>query len=208
MLITGAGGFALQCLDILYLNAGIVDDLYFFDNVTKNLDNYISRNFRVFNSFEKINLTNKKFILGTGNPSTRSFFYSKFTLELGFEVESLISKNASISTINSNLDQGVTIMQGVVLMPNCQIGKGVLLNSNSTIGHDSKLGDFVEICPGANISGNCTIGKNVFIGTGAVVIPGINIGDDSVIAAGSIVLNDVPPKTLYAGNPAVFKKNI
>ncbi|EOH9010016.1 DapH/DapD/GlmU-related protein [Citrobacter freundii] len=52
------------------------------------------------------------------------------------------------------------------------------------------------------------IGKNVWIGAGTVILPGVNIGDGSVVAANSVVNCDVLPNTLYAGSPAVFKKNL
>lgn len=51
-----------------------------------------------------------------------------------------------------------------------------------------------------------TVGDNAWIGAGAVVLPGINIGHNSVIAANSVVTEDVPPNALYAGSPAKFKK--
>lgn len=53
-----------------------------------------------------------------------------------------------------------------------------------------------------------TIGNNVWLCAGVVVLPGVNIGDNSVIAANSVVCSDVPENALYAGTPAVFKRNI
>lgn len=53
-----------------------------------------------------------------------------------------------------------------------------------------------------------SIGDNVWLGAGVVVLPGVKIGNNSVIAANSVVLSDVPENVLYAGNPAVFKRNI
>ena len=47
------------------------------------------------------------------------------------------------------------------------------------------------------------IGNNVWIGGGAIIGAGVTIGDNSVIGAGSIVLKDIPPNVLAAGNPAV-----
>jgi acetyltransferase-like isoleucine patch superfamily enzyme len=47
-----------------------------------------------------------------------------------------------------------------------------------------------------------TIGDNVWIGGRSIVSPGVTIGEGSVVAAGSVVLSDVPPFTVVAGNPA------
>ncbi|HBM0248187.1 hypothetical protein NA256_22895 [Salmonella sp. NW805] len=38
--------------------------------------------------------------------------------------------------------------------------------------------------------------------------PGVKIGNNSVIAANSVVRSDVPENALYAGTPAVFKRDI
>lgn len=46
------------------------------------------------------------------------------------------------------------------------------------------------------------IGKDVFLATGVIVMPGVTIGDGSVVAANSVVVNDIPPYSIAVGNPA------
>ena len=53
-----------------------------------------------------------------------------------------------------------------------------------------------------------TIGNDVWIGGHSTILPGVTIGDGAVIAAGSVVTTDVPPRSLVAGNPAKVKKGI
>lgn len=52
------------------------------------------------------------------------------------------------------------------------------------------------------------IGANVWIGAGAIVLPGCRIGNNCVIAAGSVVCNDIPDNVMAAGVPAKIKKKI
>ena len=52
------------------------------------------------------------------------------------------------------------------------------------------------------VSGKPVIGSGVFIGTGSTVIGQITVGDHAMIAAGSVVVHDVPSCTIVAGNPA------
>lgn len=44
--------------------------------------------------------------------------------------------------------------------------------------------------------------NNVWIGTGAVIFPGVSIGENSVVASGAVVMNNVPANVVVAGNPA------
>ncbi len=46
------------------------------------------------------------------------------------------------------------------------------------------------------------IGDNVWLGDGAKVLKGVNIGENSVVAAGAVVIRDVPANVVVAGNPA------
>jgi maltose O-acetyltransferase len=46
------------------------------------------------------------------------------------------------------------------------------------------------------------IGRRCFVGGGSMILPGVTIGDGSIIAAGSVVFDDVPPASIVAGNPA------
>lgn len=210
MLIIGAGGFSLESLEVYLANNNSKEDVAFFDNVSTILNPFISENFKIIRSFEEVksSFDSFEFILGIGSPSAREKMFSYFHSELGGTPFNLISDNAHIGVLNNSIKSGVNIMTGTVITSNCRIGNGVLINLNVTIGHDTLIHDFVEICPGVNISGNCEIGKKAFIGTGAILLPSIKIGEGAVVAAGSIITKDVAPYTMVAGNPAVFKKQL
>ena len=50
--------------------------------------------------------------------------------------------------------------------------------------------------------GDTVIGNDVWIGYEAVILPGVRIGDGAIVAAKSVVVNDVEPYTIVGGNPA------
>lgn len=52
------------------------------------------------------------------------------------------------------------------------------------------------------------IGRNVWVGTSAFIMRGVTIGDNSVVAAGAVVTESVPPNTLVAGAPARVIRSI
>ncbi len=53
-----------------------------------------------------------------------------------------------------------------------------------------------------------TIGDNCWLGGGVTVLPGVTIGPRCIIAAGSVVVHDIPADSLAAGNPAVVKRKL
>jgi acetyltransferase-like isoleucine patch superfamily enzyme len=50
------------------------------------------------------------------------------------------------------------------------------------------------------------VADNVWIGAGAMILPGVRIGRDSVIAAGTVVADDVPAASLVAGPKGTVKR--
>ncbi len=87
-----------------------------------------------------------------------------------------------------------------------RIGDGTLIGHNvvlATINHD--------LDPGKNRKNRYApikIGNHVWIGSNATVLPGVTIGDWSVVAAGAVVRQDVPPMTVVGGVPAKILKKI
>lgn len=50
--------------------------------------------------------------------------------------------------------------------------------------------------------GRVRIGHNVFIGLNVLIVKDVSIGDNAIVAAGSVVISDVPADAIFAGNPA------
>lgn len=61
--------------------------------------------------------------------------------------------------------------------------------------------------PGNEYDGEVKIGKNCWIGMNVLNLKGVKIGDNSIIAAGSVVIKDVPSESLAAGVPAKVVKS-
>jgi serine O-acetyltransferase len=96
--------------------------------------------------------------------------------------------------------------------PAAKIGSGIMIDhANSiVIGETAEVGDDTSILHGVTLGGRGSkrgdrhpkVGKGVFIGTGASILGNIKIGDGARIAAGSIVLQDVPANATAVGAPA------
>jgi sugar O-acyltransferase (sialic acid O-acetyltransferase NeuD family) len=100
------------------------------------------------------------------------------------------------------IDEGTVICAGVVLTVDIRIGKHVLVNLNSTVGHDAAIGDFSSVMPGVNIAGEVTIGKGVLIGSGANIMNRVSLGDQCKVGMGAVVLSNVEAEKTVAGVPA------
>ncbi len=96
--------------------------------------------------------------------------------------------------------------------PAARIGKGIFLDhaTGLVVGETAVIGDNVSILHGVTLGGtgkegadrHPKIASGVLIGAGAKILGNIEIGHCSRVAAGSVVLKAVPPKTTVAGVPA------
>ena len=111
-----------------------------------------------------------------------------------------IGNNVKIQN-NNSIYEGVTLDEGVfvgtnVTFINDRRPRAILRNGNQVGPGDWKLKK-THVCYGASI------------GAGAVIMCGVTIGKWAMVAAGSVVLKDVPDYAMVAGNPAkVIKRNI
>jgi len=108
------------------------------------------------------------------------------------------------------------IFHHVDIHPSAELDPGIVLDHGFgiVIGETAKVGSGTLIYHGATLGAkNVTkgkrhpeVGKNVMIGAGAKILGPIIIGDDSVIGSNSVVLMDIPPKSVAVGIPAKIKK--
>lgn len=101
---------------------------------------------------------------------------------------------------------------GVDIHPGAIVGQGIMIDHahSIVIGETTVVGDDVSMLHSVTLGGtgkeggdrHPKIGAGVLIGAGAKVLGNIKVGDCSRIAAGSVVLHDVPPMKTVAGIPA------
>lgn len=101
---------------------------------------------------------------------------------------------------------------GIEIHPAVKIGKRFFIDHGTgvVIGETAEIGDDVTIYQGVTLGGtgkdtgkrHPTIGNNVMIGSGAKILGPVKIGDNSKIAAGAVVLTDIPPNSTAVGVPA------
>jgi maltose O-acetyltransferase len=121
----------------------------------------------------------------------RGWIYGRGRLEIG--ADSWVSPGV---TIHTHVDVPITIGA------RCDIGPGVefIVGSHTIGGGERRAG------PGTARA--IHVGDGCWIGAGSKILGGVTVGMGSVIAAGAVVVHDVPPNTLVAGVPAMPKRTL
>ncbi len=124
--------------------------------------------------------------------------------------KSLIERSCVVCTWQGDviLKEGAGIGIGSIVIGPVTIGENSTCAQNCFIGGQSHI--FLDISKDFLRQGDeikqVVIGKNVWIGSNAVILLGVKIGDNSVIGAGSTVVEDIPPYCVAVGNPARIVK--
>ncbi len=100
----------------------------------------------------------------------------------------------------------------VDIHPAAKIGRGIMFDHGNgiVIGETAEIGDNTSLLHNVTLGGSGKetgdrhpkVGRGVMIGAGSKILGNIIVGDCARVAAGSVVLKDVPPRTTVAGVPA------
>lgn len=121
----------------------------------------------------------------------------------------LISRYATIiSEKTTTIGEGTVIAQGATIAVDVEIGRFSLINHHVVVGHDSNVGNCVNINPNSTLSGCCVIKDGVDIGAGVTIIPKKTVGHHAVLGAGTVVIGDIPDGVTAYGVPSQIKGEI
>jgi len=201
VLLYGAGGHALVCLETLRDDPSVVVVAAITDTGEGRADLGIG----IRRADETLrNLTesenNTTFCVGIGANDKRQDI-SRYLTKSGQSLTVMVSSAAVVSG-SARLGDGVQILPGAIVMAATELGDGVIVNTNASIDHDCVVGAYAHIAPGVAIAGDVKIGERTLVGVGARVLPGLTIGADVVIGGGAVVIDDIADGLTVVGNPA------
>ena len=136
----------------------------------------------------------------------RSFFVRKYVKKAGINIsigrKCFIHKNTEIGD-NSGVGYACVINNGVTMGRNIMMGPEVLIYTQN---HNTSDVDVPMCKQGMREMRPVIIEDDVWIGARAVILPGVTIGHGSVVGACAVVSKDVPPYSVYVGNPGRIVK--
>ncbi len=116
------------------------------------------------------------------------------------------------------ISQRTSKRTGIEIHPGAQIGRRFFIDHGTgiVIGETTVIGDDVTLYQGVTLGGtgkdtgkrHPTLGNNVLVGAGAKVLGPLTVGDNTNIAAGAVVLDNIPENSTAVGVPArVVRRN-
>ncbi|MBU0765261.1 MAG: acetyltransferase [Bacteroidetes bacterium] len=199
MLIVGTGGLGKEVMQIL-LTEKQTDSFYFFDE-NPQCPSMLYDRFRVIKEFDELkeyfDTVDKKFVTAIGHPRIREKVTAKI-LAAGGIPGNVISCNTYIFPFNE-IPEGIIVQPGVGISHGVKFGRFCAIHINSSIGHSSFLGNYINVAPSVNIIGPVKIGDYSYISAGAVIMPHLEIGKNVIVEPGVVVKRDLKDFETYSG---------
>ena len=112
------------------------------------------------------------------------------------------------------IGDNAVIMMGAIINIGAIIGEGTMIDMGAVLGGRAIVGAHCHVGAGTVLAGvvepasatPVVIEDNVMLGANAVVIEGVRVGEGAVVAAGAVVIEDVPSGAVVAGCPAKIIK--
>jgi acetyltransferase EpsM len=198
--IVGAGGHGRVALDCLRVRSGDDFDLALFDDrwaEVREVDGVA-----VLGPLEMLfEAPEWGFVfVAVGDNATRQRIAEDLARR-GRRLVTIVHPHTAISP-RATIGEGTIAVAGSVVNAGARVGRCVILNTLSSVGHDCVVEDYAQIAPGVNLGGGAVIERGAFLGIGAKVVPLARIGAWSIVGAGSVVLGDLPARSFCHGTPA------
>jgi len=203
IIIYGASGHAKMIVDIILKNNNY--------NLIGFIDSYKPINDTIYGYKILGDLTHlpeliklhhiEGIIIGIGDNYTRyQAFQNISTIAPDLEFISAVHPNSAVAN-DVKIPRGTVVMAHVVINADAKVGEFCILNTKSSLGHDSAMEDFSSLASGAMVSGNVKIGFCSAVCLRASLIQNISIGKHTVIGAASLVLKSIGDLKLAFGIP-------
>lgn len=140
-------------------------------------------------------------VIAFADPEAKERLVAKLAAQGCTEFITLVHPRAWVAD-DVIIGEGSIIYALACVNANARMGRFVLLNMNSTTGHDAVLGDYVTLAPGARVLGAAKLHAKAELGSNSVVLPGIEVGSGAMLGAGAVATKNIAPHSVVVGIPA------
>lgn len=143
------------------------------------------------------------FVIGVASYQ-RPFDRAEMAARMGLRPErfaTLIHPLASVSP-NASIGAGVLIFPYAVVCDGATVGDHSYISSFCFVGHDAVVGSAATMAPRSSLLGGSRLGCSAYAGSHSALKEGLSVGEGAVLGMGAIVIHDVAPGAIVAGNPA------
>jgi acetyltransferase EpsM len=192
--IIGAGGHAKVAASTAMAAGFDVVGFYVTDKAYMTEDSTLGIPVRMLDELDPKSCPNA--VLGIGDNKARK----EMSQKLDFNWLTLIHPFSWVHP-GTPIGKGTVIFAGAIVQPGARIGSHVIINTKSSVDHDTFVGDFAHVSV-AHLAGGASIEEGVFQALHSVVLPKITVGAWAIVGAGAVVTKNVQPNTTVVGIPA------
>lgn len=204
LILIGAGGFAKSVLDSLdderYEFCGFIDN--FKPEGSQHLGYPVLAS-RIQDFAERDNYS---YFISIGDNEHRLEKFFKLQ-QLGCKIINVIDKTALVSR-NSTVGIGVFVGKMAIVNSGVTVGDNVIINTKSLVEHGCFIGNHANVSTNTTLNGDVIVEDYAFIGSSSVVNGQLRIGESALVGSGAVVIRNVEPRTVVAGVPAKYIKDI
>jgi sugar O-acyltransferase (sialic acid O-acetyltransferase NeuD family) len=110
--------------------------------------------------------------------------------------------NRAVVYDDLSLGENNLVFNGAYIGVFGSLGDDNIIRPNAYIGHDVRIHNHTVVAPGCQIAGNCELNDLCYVGIGATISNDVVLAQETLVAAGSLVLRSTEPCTEYRGRPA------
>jgi len=138
--------------------------------------------------------------IGYKSVRTHKILFEKIA-QLSFPFASYISSQAMVDS-SCKIGVNCLVLSGVILEPDTVIEENCYINSGAIVCHHSLVKAHSILAAGSLVGGHTTVGESSLLGFHSTVAELLELADETLLGAGSVLLENTDKHTMYVGTPA------
>jgi len=202
LVIVGCGGFGREVVEFINLINDVEPTWNFLGFVDDNKEAKTVEGYNIIGGLEDLyKMADKVYAcIAIADIGSRKRLADECEKH-GVKFATIVSPDLKVRGKLCTIGEGSIIATGCELAINSHVGKHCILNTGAGLGHDTVIGDFVDMMPFTAVMGDVHIGSYCYFGVRSTVINGMKIADHCTIGACGCVIKNLEESGTYVGVP-------